>query len=1129
MPAIWTLALLLVCVPLCAQTDTGRILGSVLDQTQAVVVGATVTITDTQRGLTRNLTSNDAGEYVATNLLAGVYTVKVSAPGFRIVERRNVALEVATDVRFDVVLQPGDTQQTVTITEEAPLVDSTSAVLGGTLTNQTINEMPLNGRNFMNLLQLRPGVMIYPGGGKWSQTTNGLRVDHNVYIVDGIDSIEGFSALSVVNGNSFSGDTSSTLPIDAIQEFNTQQNPKAEYGWKPGSIVNIGIKSGTNSLHGTAYAFGRDSALDAANPFIPRGQEKQLTQLEQFGATVGGPIKKDKLFFFGAYEGQRELIGAPQSYLVATTASLGGSNVTNSLTDACNSVAAAKRSPLSLNMAGMDANCKVVSPQANLFQSGTSLTTVPIIPLDTLQDNVLAKTDYRINERHNLSAEYYYSTYRGLGSQNQIHDYWRASNEITSQIAGVHWTWIPNPSLVNEARFGMNRVRQFLGSGECTAGVGPDTSYFQTGAQSCGFPQLAIQGFTNMGGNSNFPKLQGPDYTYQFLDDVSWTRGKHAFKVGAELRHMQYHGGTFRYGKGQIVFSSGTGATALQNFISGTPARGSLLVGDPVVTITDWGYSGFMQDDWRISSRFTLNLGVRYEFVTPIKEANNQLANFDPARGMVQVGKGIDNPYEADANNFSPRLGFAWDITGNGRTILRGGGSLIYALQGFNVLTSQQGSTALTTGLNTTPTGALLNGVPGPGTITAGAVALVGAQLNWTLAGPVFPGGKITCTTAAPCPILAVDPRLRTPYVTTWNLGIQHALTRTLGLDVSYVGNHGSRMTSMVDVNPAALGSGWAGNPAAANVTAGNASRPYFSKFPYLSNINLIENADRSNYNALQATLTERPAHGLNFTVGYTFAHALDMLGRDWNANVPMYSLNPKLDYAASQFDVRHRITATATYALPEKKGFAQMMEGWQLNTILNVATGSPWAITDSTTDVSGTREFTDRWNFYGNPGDFSYRGSTPIPWFSGTTNAGCLSRATGQGPNAVSSLSKWGCFVSGDSMMLPPALGTLGSMGRNIFRNNGLHLTDFSVTKKWRLTERVSAQFRVEFFNIFNITTYANPSYPGQTTGSGQPGNPTTTTKLGTWLSTPDVVNANPQVGSGAARSTQLGLKFIF
>jgi len=253
------------------------------------------------------------------------------------------------------------------------------------------------------------------------------------------------------------------------------------------------------------------------------------------------------------------------------------------------------------------------------------------------------------------------------------------------------------------------------------------------------------------------------------------------------------------------------------------------------------------------------------------------------------------------------------------------------------------------------------------------------------------------------------------------------------------------------------------------------------------------------------------------------------MLGRDWNANLPMYSPNPKLDYGSSQFDIRHRLTTTATYALPEKKSFAQMLEGWQLNSILNLQTGLPWAITDSTTDVSGTGEFTDRWNFYGNPRDFSYRGSSPIPWFSGTTNAGCFSKATSMGADAVNSLSKWGCFASGNSMMLPPALGTLGTMGRDIFRNNGMKLWDLSVNKKWRITERTSAQFRAEFFNILNITHYANPSYPGQTTGSGQHGNPTTTGGLGTWLATPDVVNANPQVGSGAARSTQLGLKFIF
>ena len=595
---------------------------------------------------------------------------------------------------------------------------------------------------------------------------------------------------------------------------------------------------------------------------------------------------------------------------------------------------------------------------------------------------------------------------------------------------------------------------------------------------------------------------------------------------------MIYNGGTYRAGKGTFTFrSTGSGATAqtaLQAFLAGVPFQGVNFVGNPNVHITDWGYAGFAQDDWRITPRLTLNLGLRYEYVTPIVEAGNQLANFDPARGMVQVGKQIDRPYNPDRNNFAPRLGFAWDVTGNGRTILRGGGALIYVLQGFNVLTSQQGTRAVTTGLNTSPTGALLNGVPGTGNINTGAVTLTGPQLNWTLAGPIFPSGQVVCTTAAPCPILAVDPNLRVPYVTSWNLGIQRQLTHNLALDVTYVGNHGSKLTHLIDVNAAALGSGWIGNPAAASVPLENQGRPYFSKFPYLSNINTVMNTDRSNYNGLQSTLTERLSHGLNFTVGYTYAHALDMSAGDWRgANVPSYSPNPKLEYGNSNYDIRHRFTASVTYALPNKKGFAQMLEGWQLNSILNVQGGLPWAVVDSSTDVSGTGEGVDRWNFFGNPSGFSGRKDVAIPYFTGTTNSACLAKATAAGAAAISSLSKFGCYVAGDSRMLPPALGSLGNMGNNIFRGNGIHLLDLSLTKKWRFTERVSAQFRAEVFNVLNVTAYSNPAY--NQGGSGAHNNPTTTSGFGNSTTTPDVQIANPQVGAGAARATQLGLKIIF
>ena len=1107
-----------------AQTDTGRILGAVIDESGAVVPNASVTITDAERGTARTLVTNGAGEYLAPNLQSGQYTIRVSSPGFKNIERRNIGLEVAKDVRVDFSLLAGDTHTTVTVEAEVPLIDSTSAVLGGTLTNQVINDLPLNGRNFMSLLQLRPGVMAFPGGGKWSQSSNGLRPEYNVYILNGIDAIEGFSAQSALNAAGISGDAASLLPVDAIQEFNVQQNPKAEYGWKPGVIANIGLKAGTNSLHGSAYAFGRDSALDATNPFIPSGVPKQETALEQFGGTAGGPIKKDKVFFFLAYEGQREVVGAPSTVLLPTTASLGG-NVTNSLTDACTSLSAASRNPLSLAMAGMDATCAVVAPKQNVFQSGPSVSYVPVIPMDMHSDNGLAKLDYNINSRHILSGEIFMNSFAGLATQNQVHDYWRTYTENQSRLGGIHYTWLPTSSMVNEAKFGLNRVYQLSTSGDCAQIGQPDFSYLHTGAQSCGFPSIAIQGFSGLGCCGNFPKIQGPDHTYEFIDGASWTHGTHALKFGGEIRRMVYNGGTYRAGKGSFTFRASGTTTALQNFLQGVPFRGVDFVGNPNVSVSDWGYAGFLQDDWRITPRFTLNLGLRYEYVTPIREENNQLANFDPAVGMVQAGKQFSTPYQPDRNNFGPRLGFAWDVTGGGRTVIRGGAALMYVLQGFNVLTSQQGSTAVTTGLNTSPTGALLNGVPGPGNMTAGAVTLTGTQLNWSLAGPIFPAGQISCTTAAPCPILAVDPNLKVPYVTSWNLGIQRQLTQSLALDLSYVGNHGSRLTEMVDINAAALGSGWIGNPAAANTTTENQSRPYFGKFPYLSNINQIRNVDRSNYNGLQATLTQRLAHGLNYTVGYTFSHSFDMAPGDWRgANVPMYSPNPKLDYGSSNYDLRHRFTATITYALPDKKSFAQMLEGWQVNSILNIQSALPWSVLDNATDVSGTGEFTDRWNFSGNPDDFSHRGSTTIPFFTGASNSTCLATATAAGPAAVSSLQKWGCYVSGSSMMLPPALGALGSLGNNSFRGDGLHLLDLSVTKKWRITERLSAQFRAEFFNILNATAYANPAYNGVGRNI-----PTSTASFGNSTTTPDVAIANPQVGTGAARSTQLGLKLIF
>src|SRR5438270_3084836 len=301
-----------------AQSTAGRILGGVSDQSGATLVGATVVITDLQRGTSRSLTTDEAGQYVAPDLVPSTYKVRVEARGFRAVERTSVEVEVAKDVRLDFSLQTGQVAETIVVNEEVALVNTTSSTLGGTLSNKEINDLPLNGRNYENLLQLRPGVMRYPGGGFSTTSANGLRAEDNAYFVEGLFNSEPFSGQGIINGAGIAGDSATILPIDSIQEFNVQENSPAEYGWKPGAIVNVGLKSGTNSVHGSAFAFGRDGAMDARNYFncaknpCAFGQSpspKNPRTLEQFGGSLGGAIVKEKAFFFGAYEGQRYDVG----------------------------------------------------------------------------------------------------------------------------------------------------------------------------------------------------------------------------------------------------------------------------------------------------------------------------------------------------------------------------------------------------------------------------------------------------------------------------------------------------------------------------------------------------------------------------------------------------------------------------------------------------------------------------------------------------------------------------------------------------------------------------------------------------------------------------------------------------
>jgi len=1228
--------LLLISVPLFSQSNASRIVGTVTDQTGGSIAGATVTILDTQRGTSRTLTTDDVGAYNAPNLLAGAYTVKVEFKGFRTVERQNVVLEVGQEVRMDLTLQPGEQSQTVTVTESIPLVETTNAELGGTLQNAVINDLPLNGRNFENLLDLRPGVTKYPGNSAWTQSSNGLRPHDNFFMVEGINSNDPWMAQSMMNAVMAAGDAGTMLPIDAIDEFKTQQNPRAENGWKPGAIVNVGVKSGTNTIHGSAYAYGRTTGWDARNYFNgdinskpscatdPFPCTKTPVALEQYGASIGGAIKKDKLFYFANYESQLYDVGNPVPHTAIPITNPTSSDATFGLIAACKAVAPGNRTALSLQIAGLDATCNQLPNYPGLFPVNNGTTSV----LDTSLSSVntiysgVAKVDYHLNDKHSLTGMYFISPGDGTfvdDPPHQVVQQWLTVQHARSMVGSVGWTFVPNSKWVNSFRFGYSHYYQTFVSADSNqdpANYSYNGSTYhiyagQTDKARFGLPEIQWSGNPYFLGAS-WPKTVGPDSVTQFTDNVSFLRGKHAFKFGGEILVLKSTNNVTANTKGPVRFKD------LQHFFAGNMNRARFTSGDLLRHLQNEGYAAFFQDDWRFTPRLTLNLGLRYELNTVVKEKNNLMGNFDPVKGLQQVGiGGVSSVYNGDHNNFSPRVGFAWDIGGNGKTVVRGGGSLLYEQGSYDALMALGNLL----GLRTLPTGVpiwtTVNGVAtkstAGGTIDVGQVDYLGADLgsqttvgsikydwaNNSASNPLYSpspvcgdgnttvpagNGTLSGTTPAPCSIMGVDRNLRTPYITTWSLGIQRAITNNLSVDVTYVGNHGTKLVGLSDLNQPPFGSGW-GDPKAGTGTGASAvgtpayvclndfvsngpygncapdggaevaAQPYATKFPYLAYISWLSNSDFSNYNSLQVSMTQRATLGLSYVLGYTYSHALGESPDNWSFVSATDNKKLRSIYGTTQFDITHRFTFSTTYALPGFNAPGQLLKGWSLNSIVTLESATPWGINDATTDFSGTNEVGsqspngEQWNFFGNPADFkttkafiSTNGGTggiPYfapgdPFFTGTDLCSTKAKALdGGAPTglAQASLANLGCYVSlnGKSVLIPAAFGGVGNTVPNMFRGLPYYNVDLSVTKEFKIKERLTAQFRAEFFNILNHPNISNPF--------GGPGGDNTFTdptaaagaSFGFRALTPDVLSSNPVLGSGGPRAMQLGLKLKF
>jgi hypothetical protein len=1141
-----------------AQGNTGRILGVVTDQSGGNVANATVTVTDVARGVSQTLQTDSDGAYVAINLSPGTYTVRAEYKGFKAFERKNILLEVGKDVRIDAVLQPGTATETIVITEQVPMVDTTSTTLGGTISNEIINDLPLNGRNYQNLLTLRPGTSIYPGGGPWTQTTNGIRPEDTSFIVDGITNDEAFMGLSVTNAAAVLGDAATLIPIDAIQEFNTQVNPKAEFGWKPGAITSVGLKSGANEIHGTAYAFGRSDSFDARNYFDPVGTPKTPVELEQYGGSFGGRIVPDKLFYFGSFEGQMYTVGnsLPGHVPTSVTVPGGGAN-------GCQSAAMIAAGQGDCTISTFDAKQDLanqgiaVNPLSNYLlgfftpNAGQGTFVNLTFPNVNTSKNALGKMDYHINDHNALSGSYFFGNDTIIGMDFfELLPQFRTKVHSRAQTVAGHWAWTPSSIWANEFRGGFTHY---------TLQIIPDDTTFSytinTGISNPllrGIPDIRVGlgggFFSQLGAFHNFPKIVGPDKVYDFIDQVSYLRGKHAFKFGGELRRDLVHQATYRGGRGRIKFAD------LEAFLSGNPLNAGFLAGDPTRNISQWLYAGYAQDDWRITKKVTLNLGLRYEFQAVPTEANNLFGNWEPSVGFEQVGKNIGSIYKPDHRNFSPRLGVAWDVTGKGTTVIRAGGSIVYDLLSMSTYLSQQNlqNSATLFGFATVPTGATIfdaacpTGCAGVGNIFTTGVTLAGSGpggLNWVdQTTPIYPSnvtGLVQCgdglgTNPGPCNTFAMNRNFRTPYVENWTLGIQHAFSGKFGLDVTYVGNHGTKLPGVVDLNQP--------NPATGAV-------PFAAQYPYIALINYLSNFYGSTYNGLQTTLTSRNYHGLDFVLGYTYSHALDDLSSNWVAFLPQDSSHPLLDHASGDEDIRHRFTLSVTYSLPEWKTRSQLLQGWQLNTIITLQSGQPWNVNDQGNNFSTTGELSDRWNFFGNPSDFKAIGPSGIPCFgpggngacTGAIPQACIAAATSVGPAALATLNGGGsglppgfaptnyCYMVGNSVLIPNGIGQFGNMGRNIFRDTGFHNVDLSVSKSFKLGERMKAQFRVETFNIFNHPSFANPNGGTSTYGQGATADPSQAGAFGCGCATPDNAAFNPVLGSGSNRAIQLGLKFIF
>jgi hypothetical protein len=1059
-------------VSLIAQTFRGGVTGTVADASGAAVANAAVKLVSPDTGLTREGITSSTGEFVFQDLPLGKYDITVTQSGFDTVHVSGVVVDAGRIATVGLKLEVAKQATTVEVAASVVAIETASSAETSLIDTKQILDIPLNGRDFTQLLKFNPGANA-------NGSLNGSRFNGIDWKIDGADNNDLWHNINSVNQGGVSGIAGVVLPIDAIAEFSLQSSSSAEENRNSGGVLNVVIKSGTNNFHGSLYYFNRNEALAANDWFTPPGSPTSELRNNQEGGSLGGPIVKNNTFFFMNYEQQnyRQALTAPGT----TPSAAWVTEATQVMTK--DGVAV---NPLALTVINTLWPANSLSGPAtehNYAGAGINLSN---------SYNGVIKLDHQFNERNNIAIRYFGGTGNQVEYVGSAMPYYFQSCPSRMHNFSLVYNAVITPRLVAQTLVGVNYFKQVFD--DANHGFNMPQIGFNDGVTNptdFGSPNINISGFDSTGLT---PPLGRIDTTGHIDQTFTYTVGSHEFRFGGDYRYSRLDvfydsdaPGTFTFDGTQgpyaaqcsydtwevggacppanLGVSPNPSLDSLADFLSGRIGAGNARVayGNQQRIYDLNGASVFGQDSWKITPKLTLNYGVNWVYQSPIANPKDLISTFIPADGgITYVGThGLSTLWPRDLHDFAPRFGFAYQPKAGGKVVIRGGWGMFYQVPNIAYFGDSGASNGAGTGINGNIGG------------TAPVLTVV-TQSPITLASgvPIFAGSSAT----GPYGGFAVSQQFVTGYSFNTNLNIQYQVAKDAVVEVGYSGSLSRHLPDMLDINQIPQGAAEA-----------NSSRPYASQFSDLAAINEVQSVADGHFNALLASVRTTNFHGFTTKLSYTLGHSMDDLSYARHI-IPQDSYCLRCDFGNSDFDIRNSFSMFLTYTFPEAVKYRALLGGWQMNTLFSFFTGTPFTVY-SGIDSSGTLEFADRAEVVGNP----------------FANVPASDRAT--------STSYWfnpAAFAS-------PTPGTYSNEGRNEFYGPPTHQIDYSVFKNFPIGEHVRLQFRAEIFNIFNFVNYSGPANNLQGSNLGQVG------------STYDVAFGAPGIGPGAPRNVQLALKLLF